>query len=76
MTQIMSNSKKIPGVGKYSKVTKWSDNPKGRLTDMTKKRETYFDQVRKAFKGTPGPATYKKERSKWYRPKITGVYLT
>ena len=73
MQQVVTRAKALPSSTKYSKVWKWTDTSKGKMTD-TRKRVTYFDEVSRASKGTPGPATYKKE--KWDKPKIKGVYLT
>jgi hypothetical protein len=75
MNEIIKHSKDVPDPRKYSKITIWA--PKDGIRNkgiIQSKKITLFSQMSKDSKGTPGPATYKTEKSKDYFHRILGTY--
>lgn len=63
MNLLIAHSKAIPDPRKYSKIDKWGDDT--RRSNLPKaKKVSLFTEVTLRYKKTPGPATYKQEKSR------------
>ena len=75
MNDIIKNSKEVPGVGKYSKLSNWSKESV-KCKFMSEKKITLFAQLGKESRKKPGPGTYNGHHSldKMILGRVKGTY--